>query len=126
MITRADFAAYIGAFNANDFDGFGRFYAEDVLLELGARQIRGRQGILDFYRMVKARVRETLELRQLVLDESGAAAELMTEFVGLEDWPDFIAGPLTRGGAIRLISFVMYRIEDGRFVHIRSARYRML
>ena len=126
MLTKADFAAYINAFNNDDFPGFGKYYADDVLLELGQRQIRGRDGILDFYREVKARIRETLEIRQVVLDEEGLAAEVGTEFVALADWPEFVVRPVKQGDVIRLVSFVMYRIRDGKFAHIRSARFRML
>jgi hypothetical protein len=119
------FADYIDCFNRNDFEGFGKYYAEDVLLELGRKkQLHGRQAILDFYREVKARVRETLEIRNVICDQNGLAAEIATEFYGLEDWPDFIAGPLKRGDSIRILSFVHYVIRDGKFAHIRSTRYQ--
>ena len=42
-MTEDDFRAYVAAFNANDFNGFGRFYAHDVVFELGAmKRIEGR------------------------------------------------------------------------------------
>ena len=97
-----------------------------MLLELPNKQLHGRQAIVDFYRVVKARVRETLQINQLVCDADGLAAEVATEFHGLEDWPEFIAGPLRKGESIRIISFVMYRMRNGKFAHIRSARFRRL
>jgi len=119
------FADYIASFNRDDFAGFGKYYADDVLFELGRRkQLRGRQAILDFYRDVKSKVRETLEIRDVIADESGLAAEIATEFYGLTDWPEFIAGPLKRGDAIHIVSFVLYRIRGGKFVHIRSTRFQ--
>lgn len=50
-MTREEFQLYLDAFNSDDFDGFSRFYAEDVDFQLGDRKrIVGRQGIVDFYR----------------------------------------------------------------------------
>lgn len=119
------FQDYIDSFNRDDFAGFGKYYAEDVLFELGRKkQLRGRQAILDFYREVKARVRETLEIRNVICDADGLAAEIATEFVALEDWPDFIAGAMRQGDSIHILSFVHYRIRDGKFTHIRSTRFQ--
>jgi ketosteroid isomerase-like protein len=117
------FADYIGSFNRDDFEGFSKYYAEDVVLELGKRKtLRGRQAIIDFYREVKARIRETLVIQNVVADEDGLAAEVATEFHALEDWPDFIAGPIKKGESIHIVSWVFYRIVNGRFQHIRSTR----
>ncbi|HUK01714.1 MAG TPA: nuclear transport factor 2 family protein [Steroidobacteraceae bacterium] len=122
-MNKALFADYIACFNRDDYAGFGKYYADDVLLELGRKkQLRGRQAILDFYREVKARIRETLEIRNVICDEQGLAAEIATEFYALEDWPEFIAGPVKKGESIHIVSFVHYRIENGRFAHIRSTR----
>jgi hypothetical protein len=119
------FADYIDCFNRDDFEGFGKYYADDVVLELGRKkQLRGRAAILDFYREVKARIRETLEIRNVIADEQGLAAEIATEFHALEDWPDFIAGPMKRGESIHILSFVHYRLRDGKFAHIRSTRFQ--
>jgi hypothetical protein len=60
------FRDYIDCFNRNDFAGFSRYYAEDVVLEL------------------------------------------------------------PKGDSIRIVSFVHYKIRDGRFAHIKSARFRTL
>jgi hypothetical protein len=117
------FAEYIDSFNRDDFAGFSKYYAEDVVLELGKRKtLHGRQAIVDFYREVKARIRETLVIRNVVADEGGLAAEIATEFFALEDWPDFIAGPIRKGESIHIVSWVFYKIVNGRFQHIRSTR----
>jgi ketosteroid isomerase-like protein len=117
------FAEYIGSFNRDDFEGFSKYYAEDVVLELGKRKtLHGRQAIIDFYREVKAKIRETLVIRNVVADEAGLAAEVATEFHALEDWPDFIAGPIRKGESIHIVSWVFYKIVNGRFQHIRSTR----
>ncbi|MXO66159.1 YybH family protein [Altericroceibacterium endophyticum] len=115
---------YIGAFNRGDFDGFTRFYADDVDFDLGGkRRIKGRQAIREFYEGVFARIDETLDVTQLVIDDEGAACIIVTEFKALEDWSDFIAGPIRKGESIFIESFIFYRIgPDGKFTHVRTAR----
>ncbi|HEX4112834.1 MAG TPA: nuclear transport factor 2 family protein [Stellaceae bacterium] len=125
MITREQYADYIAAFNRNDFAGFTKFYAEDVVLELPVATLRGRQAIFDFYAKVKATVRETLTIGQLVIDENGLAVEAETEFLALADAPDFIVRPLKKGEAIHSTSFILYEHRDGQFTRIRSARFKM-
>jgi sulfur carrier protein ThiS len=125
-MNKEQFRDYIDCFNRNDFTGFTRYYADDVLLELPKKELRGRQAIVDFYRVVKARVRETLQINEVIADSEGLAAEVDTEFFALEDWPDFIVGPLKKGDSIRIVSFVHYKIREGRVVHIKSARFRTL
>ena len=117
------FAEYIASFNRDDFEGFSKYYADDVVLQLGKRKtLYGRQAIVDFYREVKSKIRETLVIRAIVADESGLAAEVATEFHALEDWPDFIAGPIRKGESIHIVSWVFYTIVNGRFQTIRSTR----
>jgi hypothetical protein len=123
---KREFYDYIDAFNRNDFAGFSRCYTDDVILELPSKELRGRAAIVDFYKLVKSRVRETLQINQVILDSDGLAAELDTEFYGLDDWPEFIVAPLARGQSIRIVSFVHYRLRDGKFAHIKSARLKKL
>lgn len=123
---RDRYERYLALFNAND-PGYADFYHEDVVLELGTSTIRGRQGILDFYTNVKRHIRESLQLTDYIADANGIAAEVPTEFVCYNDWPDSFWGrPLRRGEIMRIISFAFYRVVDGRFAHIKSARYRLL
>jgi len=124
-MTREEFLSdYIGAFNRGELDTFTRFYAEDVVLDLGGRrQLIGRQAIRDFYSGVFEKIRETLTVEQLVMDEHGLACIVATEFHALEDWPDFIAGPIRQGESIFIESFIFYTIgDDGKFTRIRTTR----
>jgi hypothetical protein len=54
------------------------------------------------------------------------AAELQSEFVALQDVPDFLAGPILAGGRIFVTTFVLCELRAGRFVRIRSAEYRKM
>lgn len=114
---------YIGAFNRGDFS-FTDFYEDEVVLHLGQKAvINGKQRIKDFYGKVFERVRETLEVDKVVLDEEGLGCIIRTEFHALADWPDFIAGPMQAGDSIFIESFIFYTIgANGKFTEIRTTR----
>jgi len=123
----ADYHDYIACFNANDFEGFGKYYRDDVIFNLGdKKQIVGRENILDFYRGVKAKVRETLDILSVVAGEDALAVHVRTEFFGLEDWPDFIAGRLMKGESLTIESLGYYYLEGGKIARILGARYKTL
>ena len=122
-----DYKDYIDCFNRNDFDGFAKRYADDVVFELGDRKrIVGRDAIVAFYRDVKAKVRETLEVLSVTAQGDTLAAHVRTEFYGLVDWPDFIAGRLMKDERIVIESLAYYYLKDDKFVRILGARFRTL
>jgi ketosteroid isomerase-like protein len=121
------FATYIDAFNRDDYAAFGDFYHEDVTLVIaGKRELRGRQAIFDFYRSVKAQTRRTIEINAVVSSGNQLAAELQSEFLALQDLPDFAAGPMKKGGRIFINTVVLYELRDGKFARIRSAELRKI
>jgi ketosteroid isomerase-like protein len=121
-----DFHRYIAAFNADDFDGFGAFYAPDVDFAGRGGNFRGRDAVLAFYREVKSRVGHKLTVHGVVAGEQTLVADVETELHPLVDWPDFATGPLRKGDTLRSQNFIWYDIQDGRFTRIRSAHYRPL
>jgi len=123
MPDRAWFEAYLAAFNANDFEGFGAYYAEDVQFFGQAATLTGRQAVLDFYRGVKARIDERVDLLSFVGGAEMIAAEIRTTLIPLQDWPDFPTGPLVKGAARQSINFALYDLAGGKFRRIRSARF---
>ena len=122
-----DYDDYIACFNGDDFDGFGKYYHDDVVFELGEKKrIVGRDAILDFYREVKSRIRETLEILSMVGNDDHVAVHVRTEFPALEDWPDFIAGPPRKGESLWTEGFGCYYLRDGKVARILGARLRTL
>jgi hypothetical protein len=126
-MTREDFESYLDAFNRDDFEGFSRFYAEDVEFNLGDRkQIIGRQGIVDFYTGVKQHIREELTIIDLVITPTRIALHNGTVFTTFKDWPDFELWPTYEGDVRRIESINLYEVEGDKFTRIKSARYREL
>ena len=119
----AAYRAYAAAFSNGDFDRFPLFYTDDVLFELnGFPPMQGRQAIVDFYRPVFAKVRETLMNAVVKADDDAIAVECVSRFTAIVDAPDFVVAPLKRGESVDAPVLVHYRLRDGLICHIRVAR----
>lgn len=125
MTPEVRFRAYLRAFNANDWDALRGFYAPDVRLVLGnGTELTGREAILDFYGKVKQQTRRTIEVLQCFADGETLAAEIESEFLAIEDAPDFAVRPMARGARYYLNSFVFYDFEGDHYTRIRAATFR--
>ena len=125
-MSRADYDEYLRLFNAND-PFFIKFYHPDVVLELSGSEIRGDQGIRDFYANVKRYIKERVDVTTFIRDGNLLAVEIPTTFEVIADWEDSFWGvPLKKGQVMRIVSWGIYEIEDGKFKRIRTARYKMV
>jgi len=119
------FRAYMQAFNASDWDRLRGFYAPDVRLVIGnGTELKGREAIIDFYGKVKSQTRRTIEIIQCFADGQTLAAELESEFLAIEDAPDFAVRPMAKGDRYYLNSFVFYDFEGALYTRIRAATFR--
>ena len=123
-MNKQDFTDYLRAFSTGDYQGYSKFYDENVELELGSVDtIRGRQGIVDFYRAMNRTVRETLTINQVIIDEGGIAADLDMEFRAIEAAPDFVVAAMKKGEVIKSGVIALYTLnKDGKIAHIRTVR----
>jgi len=120
---RQAFYAYTRAFSNADFEVFPRHYTDDVVLELGSvPPIRGRDGIVGFYRPMFAKVREHLTVHSVEATDETIALDATTRFTAIEDAPDFVVGALRKGDYIEGRVFVDYRLKDGLIDHIGVRR----
>ena len=125
MTPEARFRAYIQAFNQGDWDALRDFYAPDIRLVIGnGTQLCGREAIVDFYGKVKRQTRRTIEIVQCFARGNVLAAEIESEFLAVEDAPDFAVRPMARGDRYYLNSFVFYDFEGDRYTRIRAATFR--
>jgi ketosteroid isomerase-like protein len=119
----AAFRAYAAAFSNADFERFPRFYTDDVRLELrSVPPIEGRQGIIDFYRPMFQRVRESVTVNSVTATDESIELDAVSRFTALEDAPDFVVGPLRKGEYIEGRVLVSYRLRGGLICHISVRR----
>lgn len=124
MFTAADYRDYVTAFNRGDFDEFGRYYTEDVEFHSRNGLFRGREAVTDFYRQVRARLRERIEIRQVVIGRGELMADAVTHLEALQDWPELPSGPIAKGETRRSENFIWYELRGRQFSRIRSANFR--
>lgn len=125
MTPEARFRAYLRAFNASDWDALRGFYTPDIRLVIGnGTELIGRETIVEFYGKVKQQTRRTIETVQCFADGETLAAEIESEFLAIEDAPDFAARPMARGDRYYLNSFVFYDFVGEHYTRIRAATFR--
>ncbi len=119
---RQAYLEYTRAFSNADFDRFSRYYTDDVVCELGSIVLRGKDGIVDFYREMFKTVRESLTLHHLIADDGGLAADITSQFTAVADAPTFVVAPLRKGEFVRVRVLVYYTLRDGKIAHIKVGR----
>ena len=123
-MTEDDFRTYLAAFNARDFAGFSKYYADDVEFNLGNRKrIVGPQGIVDFYTQVFEHISESLEVVDLIVAPDGAALHSRTTFTTIKNWPDFELWPTMKGDVRVVESINMYLTANDKITKIKSGRF---
>lgn len=122
-MTKDDFHRYLGYFNNKIYEQLVPFYADDVVLELPTFTLEGPQAIVAFYKDFHTYIREFVEANYLVMDDSGIAVEMYSEFECLRDYPNEKL-PFKKGETRRLLNFVHYDLVNDKFKNVRVARYK--
>jgi hypothetical protein len=120
----AAFQAYSAAFSAGEFERFPAFYTDDVVLHLTSSvgDIHGKQGIVDFYRPMFARVRETVTVDHFEATDERIVLDAISRFTAIEDAPDFVVGPLKSGEWYDVPVRVEYTLREGLICDIHVTR----
>jgi len=125
-LTREEYQVYLDQFNGND-PRFIEFYHPEVEFELGGTQMKGNTTIRDFYANVKKYIKEEVTCTEYVANETTVAVEIPTRFECIADWEDSFWGvPLKKGQVMRIITFGFYKVQDRKFIGIKTARYKMI
>lgn len=125
MTAEERFRAYMAAFNASDWAALRGYYAPDIRLVIGnGTELVGREAIVDFYAQVKRQTRRTIQIVQCFAEGDTLAAELESEFLAIEDAPDFAVRPMTKGDRYYINSFVLYDSDGDQYRRIRAAVFR--
>lgn len=125
MTAEERFRAYMAAFNASDWAALRGYYAPAIRLVIGnGTELVGREAIVDFYAQVKRQTRRTIQIVQCFAEGDTLAAELESEFLAIEDAPDFAVRPMAKGDRYYINSFVLYDSEGDQYTRIRAAVFR--
>ena len=120
--TRADLEAYLGHFNSKRYAQQIAYYAPDVVYKVGSLTLTSPQQIADFYAEFHQYVKEHVEIVQIAIDGDSVAVALHAIF---EPFRDYVRNGLTFkvGTTTDIVSFVFYRLKEGRIHRIRMTRY---
>ena len=121
---QAAFYAYSAAFSAAEFGRFPQFYTDDVTLHLtgSVGDVEGKQGIIDFYRPMFAKVRETVIPEHVEFTDERIVYDATSRFTAVEDAPEFVVGPLKKGEWYDVPVRVVYTLRDGLICDIHVTR----
>jgi predicted SnoaL-like aldol condensation-catalyzing enzyme len=122
VTTRADLEAYIGHFNAKRYEPQIAYYAPDVLYKVGSLTLTSPRQIADFYADFHQYVKEHVEIVQIAVDGDSIGVVLHAVF---EPFRDYVRNGLTfkLGTTTDIVSFVFYRLKEGKIHRIRMTRY---
>jgi predicted SnoaL-like aldol condensation-catalyzing enzyme len=120
--TRADLQTYLTHFNNKEYEQQIAYYAPDVVYKVGSLTLTSPRQIADFYADFHQYVKERVELVDIALDGDTVAVALHAIF---EPFRDYVRNGLTFevGTTTDIVSFVFYKLQDGRIRRIRMTRY---
>lgn len=120
-----EYQGYVASFNNRDYDGFMRFFAEDVALEQVGHALRGKEGIRSFYGFFHDAVVETAEILRFFPGEDADFAQLKINFRGVKPLTQAMLDergcgymtPVPEGADFDLEFFIVYERNDSGLIH---------
>ncbi|WP_162321101.1 nuclear transport factor 2 family protein [Nesterenkonia haasae] len=115
---------YVLAFNSQDTDGFLQFYDDEIQVKLPSfdEPLHGKAAVKRFYENMYHTVHEEIDVRSVILDEGGIAADVVCRFTAVDDAHDFVLGPLLTGESYEADMFVHYALRNGKINRVSVAR----
>lgn len=120
------FDDYIKAFNGDDFEGYGRYYASTIHMNYNGRvTLEGREMVRQFYARMHTRLRQAIKILHVAATSEVLFADIEGTFLALEDCPDFSLGPLAKGECLLSRSLARYDLDGARITSVTTARYAL-
>lgn len=113
---------YEACFNTgNDRELVDRFFCDDLVFTGGARDMRGKDGLMAFLDWAHDGVREVMR-PQLVMTKGDdwIFAEVDMDFHAMKERPEFPFGHLHPGDMVTVKFFVTYRLENDKVKELRA------
>jgi hypothetical protein len=120
--SRTDVLKYLAHFNNKEYEAQIAYYAPDVLFKVGSLTLTRPRQIAEFYADFHQYVKEHVELVDIAVDGDTVAVVLHATF---EPFRDYERNGLTFkvGTTTDIVSFVFYKLRDGKIRRIRMTRY---
>jgi hypothetical protein len=120
--SRADLEKYLSHFNNKEYEQQIAYYAPDVVYKVGTLTLTSPRAIAEFYADFHQYVKEHVELVDIAIDGDTVAVALHAIF---EPFRDYVRNGLAFnvGTTTDIMSFVFYRLQDGKIRRIRMTRY---
>ena len=120
--TRADIQAYLDHFNNKQYDQQVAYYAPDVVYKVGDLTLTSPKAIADFYRDFHMYVKEHVRIVDFVKNGDIVAVTMPSQFEAFKDYDKH--GLKYKAGENKyIVSFIFYKLQDGKIKQIRVARY---
>jgi hypothetical protein len=120
--SHVDLRKYLTHFNNKEYEQQIAYYAPDVAYKVGSLTLTSPRQIADFYADFHQYVKEHVELIDIAIDGDTVAVALHAIF---EPFRDYVRNGLTFkvGTTTDIVSFVFYRLREGKIHRIRMTRY---
>ena len=120
--SRADLQKYLTHFNNKEYEQQIAYYAPDVVFKVGTLTLTSPRQIAEFYTDFHQYVKEHVELLEVAIDGDTIAVAIHAIF---EPFRDYVRHGLTFkvGTTTDIVSFVFYKLQNGRIRRIRMTRY---
>jgi ketosteroid isomerase-like protein len=112
--------SFNAAYRVRDYERFGKFYTDDVVLKMGeAPAINSRDAVLNYYRMLFDKVEEDAQETSIDAADDLISIESNTLFRAKEDAPDFPFGALEKNVSCERKLLTVFDLQDGLIAGIR-------
>ena len=128
-MTRDDYARYVAAFHAKDYDALFDFYAEHPRIAFFGIEITTRQQLRDFYGFLHTYVDESITVERFAGNEDFAAVEGIVRIEGIADLTREALDarglqqffPISKGEVQEMRQYIHYHLEGGKIVSVGCA-----
>ena len=128
-MTREDYARYVAAFEAKDYDAVFDFYGENPRLAFFGVEITTREELRAFYTFLHAHVDESVTVECFAASEELAAveaivrieafADLTREALDRQGLQQFF--PIAKGDVQEMRQYIHYHLRDGKIQSVGCA-----
>ncbi len=118
-MTKDEFATYLRALQAHDYETFKRYYTHDYRAHFDGRSF-DCDGVIAVERKLAEIADSSWDVLEVIADETGIAVHAFLEMHFKKDAPpDFALGPFKAGNRVKTRFCGLYKLRDGKICEFR-------